>query len=68
MNLTIKYPDVRVQLTGTNGSGYNLAGLVIRALREAGIPQERIDVFWEEASSEDYDKLLQTCMAWVDVS
>jgi hypothetical protein len=66
--MEIKHPSVHVQLTGQNGNAYNLAGLVIKALREARVPQKEIDAFWEEASSRDYDKLLQTCMAWVDVS
>jgi hypothetical protein len=51
-----------------NGNAFNLAGRVIAALREAGVPQDEIDAFWEEASSKDYDHLRRTCMEWVDVS
>jgi hypothetical protein len=36
------------------------------ALRAAGVPQEEVDAFFAEATSGDYDHLLQTTMAWVD--
>jgi hypothetical protein len=40
---------------------------VQRALRRARVPQEEIKQFQLEATSGDYDNLLQTCMRWVDV-
>jgi hypothetical protein len=34
-------------------------------LRRAGVPQEEIDQYFAEATSGDYDYLLQTTMRWV---
>jgi hypothetical protein len=62
-----KYPDIRVQLTGKDGNAYNLLGLVNRALRQAGISQAERDAFRQEATTGDYDHLLQTVMRWIQV-
>lgn len=61
-----KYPEITVQLTGEDGNVFSVLGRVVRAMKEYDVPQDEIDAFWEEASSGDYDKALQTCMAWVD--
>ena len=38
-----------------------------RALREAGVLEEEVSRFHQEAAGGDYDHLLVTAMAWVDV-
>jgi hypothetical protein len=38
-----------------------------RALRDAGASEEEVSRFHAEATSGDYDNLLQTCMRWVHV-
>ena len=43
-----------------------ILGRTAAALRQAGVSQEEIDTFFAEATSGDYDHLLQTTMAWVD--
>jgi len=63
----VKYPDVEVQLSGEDGNAFNLVGLVLRALRSAGVDKAERDVFVAEATSGDYDHLLRTCMEWVNV-
>lgn len=63
----MKYPDVTVQLTGTDGNAFALIGNVARALRRAG-HADVVNEFQAEATSGDYDHLLATCMKWVDVS
>jgi hypothetical protein len=35
-------------------------------MRRAGVPKEERDEFAREATSGDYDHLLQTCVRWVD--
>ena len=67
MTNPIRYPDVTVHLTGTDGNGYAVLGRVNRALREAGATAEELGEFTAEATSGDYDHLLQTVMAWVNV-
>lgn len=63
----IKYPDVTVQLTGSDGNAFAIMGAVTRAMRREGISSEEQDAFREEAMSGDYDNLLMTAMKWVDV-
>ena len=60
--------DITVQLSGEDGNAFNLMGIVNRALRNADAPQKDIDAFIKEATSADYDHLLQTCMKWVHVN
>lgn len=68
MQSTAKYPDVHVQLSGTDGNAFSILGRVVAALRNAGVAKEEIDAFRNEAISGDYDNLLATCVKWVDVS
>ncbi len=56
-----------VKLTGGDGNAMAVIGKVATALRRAGHGAEVAD-FMNEALSGDYDHVLQTCMAWVDVS
>lgn len=63
----VRYPNVTVQLTGNDGNAYAIIGTVIRGLKEADVSVEERDAFREEATSGDYDHLLQTAMKWVAV-
>lgn len=62
-----RHPEITVQLTDTDGNAFAILGTVQRALRRAGLPQEERDEFLAEATAGDYDHLLQTVMAWVEV-
>lgn len=62
-----KHPEVEVQLTGQDGNAFMVLGLVSKALKQHGYGDE-VDDFMAEATSGDYDHLLQTAMSWVDVS
>ncbi len=62
-----KYPEIKVQLSGEDGNAFFIIGRVRKAMRRAGIREEEITKFTEEARSGDYDHLLQTCMKWVNV-
>ena len=61
-----RYPDIQVQLTGQDGNAFAILGRTTAALRAAGVPSEEIDAYFAEATSGDYDHLLQTTMRWVD--
>lgn len=63
-----KYPEVHVQLTGEDGNAYWIMGAVRRALRNHGVPAEELAKYSEESMSGDYDHLIRTAMAWVNVS
>jgi hypothetical protein len=61
-----RYPDVQVQLSGEDGNAFAILGRPAGALRQAGLPQEEIDDYFAEATSGDYEHLLQTTMRWVN--
>ena len=61
-----RYPEIQVRLSGEDGNAFAILGRTAAALRAAGVPPEEIDAFFAEATSGDYDHLLQTTMAWVD--
>jgi hypothetical protein len=60
------YPDVKVQLTGSDGNAFMVIGLVSKAMRKSGLPQKAVDDFKKEAMSSDYNNLLAICMKYVD--
>lgn len=62
-----KYPNIVVQLIGEGGNAFFIIGRVSKALRRANIPKEEIDAFVTEATSGDYDHVLQTAMKFVNV-
>jgi len=64
----IRYPEVEVPLVGQDGNAFMIIGSVTRALRKAGVSQEEITEFTDEAMSGDYDNVLQTVTRWVAVS
>lgn len=67
MAFEVKYPEIDVQLSGRNGNAFVIIGAVRQALRQGGVSAAEIEEFSEEATSGDYDGVLQTCMRWVSV-
>lgn len=63
----VKYPNIRVKLSGEDGNAFAVMGRISSAMRRASIPKEEIDAFLKEATADDYNHLLQTCAKWVDV-
>ena len=63
----VKYPDITVQLIGESGNAFAIIGAGRVALRRAAIGKAEIEAFTAEASSGDYDHLLQAVMKWVNV-
>jgi hypothetical protein len=64
----VKYPKVKVRLSGHDSSALAIVGTVMAAMKKAGVPKEEIVAFRLEAMSGDYDHLLQTAMKTVDVT
>lgn len=62
-----KHPEIAVRLVGEDGNAFSILGSCRRAMRRAGLDNDEIEAFSTEATSGDYDHLLQTCMAWFDV-
>jgi hypothetical protein len=63
-----KFPNLKVQLTGHDGNAFGILGRVTKEMRRAGVAQEDIDAFMQEATAGDYAHLLATCMRWVDAA
>lgn len=59
-----RYPNITVQLTGHDSNAFMILGLCRRAEKEAGLSQQEIDAFYQEATSGDHDHLIQTAMRW----
>ena len=60
--------DVDVQLVGEDGNAFAIMARVTKALRDAGATKEQLDEYYKESTSGDYDHLLRTACAWVNVA
>lgn len=63
----IRYPDVRVRLTGRDGNALAIVGAVSRALRDAHVSRQDVEAFQAEALAGDYEKVLRVALSWVTV-
>jgi len=63
-----KYPNIEVQLTGTDGNAFAIIGKVKKELQKNKVSKEETDTFISEAMSGNYNNVLITCMNWVNVS
>lgn len=62
----VKYPNVYVPLIGEDGNAFAIIARARRAAQRAGVPGDEVAAFSTEATSGDYDHLLQTVMRWFD--
>jgi hypothetical protein len=67
MHGTVKYPHIVVKLVGQDGNAFSILGNVKKALRREGVPQEEIEAFVTEATSDDYNHLLAVVQETVTV-
>lgn len=65
--MAVKYPDVKVQLSGGDGNAFVVIGICTKAAKRAGVPKSEIDTFMNEMMSGDYDHLLRTAQDWFTV-
>jgi len=63
----ILYPEVTVKLTGEDGNAFYILGKVRKALTNAGVDKQGVDLFTNQAMSGNYDDLLQTVTKWVTI-
>jgi hypothetical protein len=61
--MTLEYKS-RETLVGIDGNAFSIIGTVSRGLRRAGAPSEYVKAFQAEASSGDYDHVLQTAIRY----
>jgi len=65
--MTPKHPDIIVALTGHDGNAFAILGRCRAAARDAGLSEEEIAGFMDEAMAGDYGHLLQTAMRWFEI-
>lgn len=63
----VKYPNIKVRLTGRDGNAFAIMGAVSMALRLADVSKEEIAEYRKESTAGDYDNLLQVADRWVVV-
>ncbi len=64
----MKYPNIHVDLTDTDGDPYLVLGRVTVAMTQAGCTSEQVKEFLDDVTSLDYYKVLQTCMKYVNAN
>lgn len=65
--MAVPLTDVEVDLVGEDGNAFAIMGRVSKALKRAG-HKDLVDQYINEATSGDYDHLLQTTMKYVHAS
>ena len=65
--MTPRYPHITVMLSGQDGNAFAVLGHCREAARDAGLADEEIAAFMDEAMTGDYDHLLQTTMRWFGI-
>ena len=65
--MTPKHPDITVTLTRQDGNAFAVLGRCREAARDAGLSDDEIAAFMDEAMAGDYDHLLQTAMRWFEI-
>jgi len=61
-----KLAQPKVKLVGQDGNAFAILGRARQAMKKAGWDKEAIEQFTNEATSGDYNKLLQTVMKYCD--
>lgn len=62
----VLFPDVTVKLSQGSGNAFSILARVQGALKDAG-EEDAAKSFMQEATSGNYDHLLQTAMKYVNV-
>jgi hypothetical protein len=63
----INNPEIIVTLTGQDGNAFAILGRCRAAARDAGLSDDEIAAFMDEATAGDYDHLLQTAMRLFEI-
>lgn len=64
---SVRYPHIEVELIGQDGNAFAIIARVTRAMGQAGLSRKIREEYRQEAMAGDYDHLLRTTMAWVEV-
>lgn len=56
----VNYPDVTILVTDLKGDPFEISRRMVRALREAGVPEAEIEALVLKAASGNHDHFLRT--------
>lgn len=62
-----KIPRYDISVSPKDGNAFAILGAVQAGLRQAGASEAEVKEFSDEATTGDYDHLLQTAMRWVNI-
>jgi hypothetical protein len=62
--MAARYPEILMRLDGA-GDDFRIIGQVTKAIRRAGIAEQEIETFCDEAMSGHDHDLLRICGPWV---
>lgn len=65
--IELKQTGIEVKLVGEDGNAFAILGRVSKALRRGKCSEDFIKAFMKEATSGDYNHLLQTVMEVVEI-
>jgi len=66
-NRRLKMSKPTLQLSGNDGNAFAILGAAKKAGKKAGWSKQQLSDFQIEATSGDYDNVLQTCMKHFEV-
>ena len=64
--MNTKYPHIEVPMVVEDGNAFAILARCARAGRRAGLDRSELEKFRKEATSSDYDLLIQTVLRWFD--
>jgi hypothetical protein len=65
--MAARYPEILMRLDGA-GDDFRIIGQVTKAMRQAGIAEQEIETFCDEAMSGHDPDLLRICGRWVTLA
>jgi len=63
----VRFPHITVELVDKSGNAFYILGTVLKEMKRNHVTKEDQDKFLAEATSGNYDNLLQMVMRWVNI-
>lgn len=58
---------VKCKLTGEDGNAFAVMGRVVTALKQAGVTEEKISIYLEDAMMSNYENLILVSMTYLEM-
>lgn len=63
-----RYPNITVKLSDEDGNAFAILGRVTKAMKRAGLTEDQIKEYKDDATTGDYNHLLVTTINYVEVA